>query len=71
LIVDYNPETDKVSETNRKYYQRLICKRSFKFTYIVPAKYDINKSESTLKNGLLTVKIPSNPDNTKRIKVNI
>lgn len=60
---DFKPE----QEDNRKYLVKNIKKCSFKYSYFVPeTKYDFNKVEATLNNGMLTIIIPPLKEVNKR-----
>jgi HSP20 family molecular chaperone IbpA len=63
---------DKTSETKEgdKYLHSGIAKRSFSMGWRIGNKFDLSKIEASMKNGLLTIKIPYSPEaELKKIKI--
>jgi len=46
------------TQTQRKYIQRTIARRSFSFGYRLASRYNVGQSKATFNNGLLEVLVP-------------
>lgn len=51
------------SDNQRKYFHRGISKKSFNLGYRISSKYDLSKSDASMKDGLLSIIIPISEQN--------
>lgn len=65
------PEEEEAKDTlrtNRKYLKQRVKKQSFTRTYLVPTAYNLEATEVTYENGLLTVVIPAKKQEEPKTK---